>query len=296
MEDVPSSDLAQAAKRLGVPLWGRLLIWGLSVLTIATGAAYWHMLNKLGSIESAVRVLASKQPTDVNGLVKDLLEQAKANNEKDLQQTLQPVMTRLQKLDLSFKHSQAVQMELKQRVDGQQAIAKLLDPGRVLATIRAEIDVATTSSHSLPQSQLVEYRNAVKQLPSSAHEYWATIAAIINYQSLLNQMSGEAPDPAKVSRPCFGLTNSGGMTAGNNSWIGGEVSTCIVDLDGNSFRAFSFVTCVVRYHNGGADLQNVRFVNCRFIIDPPTGQPAQAEIELLDALLDSVKGTAVRIG
>jgi septal ring factor EnvC (AmiA/AmiB activator) len=95
-----------------------------------------------------------------------------------------------QGVESNVKRISNQQEDLKQRVTGQQAIAKLIDPNRVLATIRSELAIANQSAQKLPQSQLIDYKNAVKDLPNSAHEYWATVAAIINYQSLLNQLSG----------------------------------------------------------------------------------------------------------
>jgi len=187
------------------------------------------------------------------------------------------------------------QGELKQHVSGQQALAKLVNPNRVLATIRAELSAAGEQSASLPRSQVLEYKNAVKELPPSTNAYWATVAAIINYQSLLDQLSGEAPDPAKVSHPCAGLTTSKHSSSYGNTFTGAPIANCVVDLDRETFIDDTFVDCVVRYHNGPTMLRNVQFINCRFILDPPPTEPSPQQVQLLQALLDAQSQTRVRL-
>src|ERR1700730_5240959 len=62
--------------------------------------------------------------------------------------------------------------------------------------IKAKIQRAEASKVSLSPSELADYKNAVLASPSSSEEYWQTVATIINYQSLINQRSGKAPDPS----------------------------------------------------------------------------------------------------
>lgn len=183
---------------------------------------------------------------------------------------------------------------LESRADQQTSLARLLDPNRILATIRTEIELAETKGVSLPQPTMVDYRNAVQALPSSANSYWETIAAIINYQSKLNQMSGEAPDPATVSRPCFGLTNSGNFQSSGNSMMGQGVRNCIADLDTNKFEDVTFVNSVIRYNGGPTSLINVKFINCRFILNLPA-KTRLASSPFLLALLEAGDHKAVGI-
>lgn len=158
--------------------------------------------------------------------------------------------------------------KLETRANQQASLAKLLDPNRVLATIRAELEIAENGGKKVSASDLSDYRNVVQTLPSSAHEYWTTAAAIINYQSRINQMSGEAPDPAKVSRLCPGLThNVNGSISFSNTFAGFVFSDCVVDLDTNSFHNVVFRDSVVRYHGGPVTLDGVRFINCNFVLD-----------------------------
>jgi hypothetical protein len=181
---------------------------------------------------------------------------------------------------------------LETRANQQASLAKILDPSRVLAMIRRDIQTAQTSPTLLPASDVNDYRNAIQALPTTANEYWTTAAAIINYQSYINQMSGEAPDPTKVSRSCGGTTtvdNNGNLSIGNIT-EGGVISGCIVDFGTvNGFQNVTFKDSVIRYQGGPVAARNVRFINCRFLLDlhniksPATYKPT----ELLTALLNS---------
>jgi hypothetical protein len=118
------------------------------------------------------------------------------------------------------------------------------------------------------------------------------VAAIINYQSKIDQLSGEAPDPVKISKPCGGLTAG---TGGHNLFARMTFSNCIVDLDTDDmFQNVTFINSVIRYKGGPANLFNVAFVNCTFQLDlPPNSSPAKPNF--LFALLDSPKQTSVKV-
>ncbi len=184
---------------------------------------------------------------------------------------------------------------VEDRVNQQTSLAKLMDPSRVLATIRAEIQTAKSTGNILPVSDVVDYKNAVRALPPSANEYWQTIAAIINYQSLVNQMSGEAPDPATVSRPCFAVTNTDQIRADENEFVGANFVNCIVDLDTNKFHRTSFKNSVIRYHGSPTTLDNVTFINCLFELDITTHPKSPERSPLLLALLESPDQKIVKV-
>ncbi|MHB8215840.1 MAG: hypothetical protein ACYDDS_07150 [Candidatus Sulfotelmatobacter sp.] len=155
---------------------------------------------------------------------------------------------------------------------------------RELTVIKQKLDAAEHGKVALPPAQLADYKNAVRAAPKSASEYWTTIAAIINYQSFIDQIQGYAPDPSKVAGICSGLTNGSG---GHNLLRGGMIQNCVVDLDTNSFIGMTFKNSVIRYSGGKVILTNVRFENCRFILnissDIPTVIPTRDH--LLFALL-----------
>jgi hypothetical protein len=105
-------------------------------------------------------------------------------------------------------------------------------------------------------------------------------------------MSGEAPDPAKVSTACEGITEG---TGGNNMFVGVPISHCVVDLDSTHNALLNVVIkdSVIRYHGGPVNISAV-FVNCTFILDlPPNKAPAQPAI--LYALLNSPDQRTVRV-
>jgi hypothetical protein len=158
---------------------------------------------------------------------------------------------------------------LETRADHQVSLAKLMDPARTLATIRVEIALAESHGDKLPDSTITDYRNAALELPSTAFDYWTTVAAIINYQSKLNQMSGEAPDPNKVARSCFMATTIPGITFNNSGISHTAVSNCVVDLDqkGLTFDHILFRNSVIRYSGGPVNLIAVTFSNCSFQIN-----------------------------
>jgi hypothetical protein len=240
----------------------------------------------------------------VNRLIEDKLQPATKDINANIDKQLVPVNDKLSQLlqevgELQgrFKQLDSGQKKLGNRIAQQESLSKLLDPNRILATIRAEIQFAEKEDRPLPASDLADYKNAVLAVhPSSAVEYWTTVAAIINYQSMLNQMSGEAPDPKEVSRPCLGVTNGGGDISFGNTFRGGLISNCIVDLDRESFSDVTFKNSVIRYNGGPTKLANVTFVNCTFILNIKAQDISTPESRnLLLALLNSPDQKEVRI-
>jgi hypothetical protein len=146
-----------------------------------------------------------------------------------------------------------------------------------------------TTKKEIPDAKLVDFKLAVRALPQSASDYWKTVAAIINYQSFLDHLSGQAPDPAAVSKPCGGVTNGlNGTVVTGNTWEKIGFSKCIIDLDTNSFRDVVFKDSVIRYRGGITSISNVLFINCRFVVEIRGSAPASIpENHLLLALLDS---------
>jgi hypothetical protein len=183
---------------------------------------------------------------------------------------------------------------LETQAGRQASLAKLQGPGRTLALIRAEIETAEMSGKLLAASDLADYRNVALELPPSANEYWTTLAAIINYQSKLNQMSGEAPDPLKISKVCGGLTNNENMRNLGNNYMNERLTNCVIDLDNESFFRVTFINSVIRYSGGPVNLNDVRFLNCRFIlsVDAKT-KPVNSGLLLV--LLDSSDQKDIRL-
>jgi hypothetical protein len=92
-------------------------------------------------------------------------------------------------------------------------LAESSNPDKALAGIRVSLEQAQDRKKILPDLTLTEYRKKVQTLPTTARDYWATAAAIINYQSYVNQMENKAPNPLQVAKACqFVTKGSGGAT------------------------------------------------------------------------------------
>jgi hypothetical protein len=89
-------------------------------------------------------------------------------------------------------------------------LAESRNPDKALTGIRVSLKQAQDRNKILPALTLTEYRKKVQTLPTSATDYWATVAAIINYQSYVNQMENKAPDPLQVAKPCPFVTKGSG--------------------------------------------------------------------------------------
>jgi hypothetical protein len=155
-------------------------------------------------------------------------------------------------------------------------------PSHKLASIRETLQAAEDQGTVLPSAQLAKYKGTIRATPSSTAEYWTTIAAIINYQSSLDQKSGGVPDPSKVAQPCITQNFI------HNRFSGVPFSACVVSLDTNVFENVTFRDSVIEYRGGPVSLTNVSFINCRFVLKLPT-RPAAAPVQtnLLLAILDS---------
>lgn len=166
---------------------------------------------------------------------------------------------------------------IKGRLGIQEALTRFIDPNTVTRGITATVENATKAGQVLPQQELVSYKEAIRGLPETAQDRWTALASLVNYQSLLNQKLGGAPNPETVSGRC-GISHA----IFSNDFF----RNCTVDLDGNVFKDTTFINSVVRYHGGKTSLSNVKFVNCWFDLDLPQGTKPEQE-KFLFALLDS---------
>jgi hypothetical protein len=163
---VPDDDLSLAAKRLSVPLWGRLLVGALCFLFAAIAGALWYGLTRMNStdttlkgIKDSIQVLADKTPD--KDLINRLLSQARKAGEAALDEKLQPVQKKLKDIDASTKAVANEQQRLKERVDGQEAMIRIGAPARILAIIQEELRLAETNTRPLPAAQLADYKSAM---------------------------------------------------------------------------------------------------------------------------------------
>ncbi|MGB8523651.1 MAG: hypothetical protein WCD43_11850 [Candidatus Acidiferrales bacterium] len=223
---------------------------------------------------------------------------------KTVDQKFEDIGTRFDTADKKADSTNQDLAALRERVGTVEGEMKILsghvklvqDPNKILGNIQADIQKATSPGNQpIPPTMLADYKKTVQALnPNSSSQYWKTVAAIINYQSKINQSSG-APDPLKVSHRCPGLTQG---TGGNNVFEGPgiPISNCILDLDTthNVLSNLVIKDSVVRYHGGPVALRDVLFVNCTFILDvSSTNPPAQPAILL--TILNSPDQKEVKI-
>jgi hypothetical protein len=153
------------------------------------------------------------------------------------------------------------------------------------ARIAEELSRAIEHSETLPKLTVARFYEQLRVEPQEGIEYWKAVAALINYQSGLNQKEGIAPDPALISRPCNLLK---GALQDHVSFY-----QCVVDIDGANLTSALFQNSVVRYHGGDVFLSEVAFINCRFVIDLP--KETIPSPQLLTALLKSDDQKAVKL-
>jgi len=233
--------------------------------------------NKLNPAVADIKQYLDKQLTPINTKLDDL-------------------STRVGKLEGRFQQLDAGQKSLNARIEKHEAIARLQeDPNEILGTIRNEIHLAQQQNEPLPYRKLVDFKLAIHTFQPTAAEYWRTIADVINYESFLAQLRGNAPDPSRVSHPCEAVTNEGSIHSSNNMIVGYDLENCLVDLDNESFSHLTFVNSVVRYSGGPTHLDNVSFVNCSFVLHLESPVKTRPERELLFALLDAPSQTRVRV-
>jgi hypothetical protein len=239
---------------------------------------------RLTKISNAIKTLADNTPKE--NLVDKILAQARKEGDDAMDKKLRPVRQQLKDVDAS-------QHDLKKKIEGQQSVVRLESPGRILALIRGEIRLAEANPpRNIPAATLVDYKNAVQYLPTSTNDYWQTAAAIINYESLLHQLAGSAPDPTKVAGPCIRVANQ------NVTFSDGIARQCVFDLDRAQarFENYVFQDSVIRIHGGSTSLHNVRFINCRFVLDLPVqGPPTPPQQKVIMAILSAPDQKSITI-
>ena len=164
---------------------------------------------------------------------------------------------------------------------------------KIFKTIRDEVSSAESKNQELPGSRIAEMKTLIQYFPQSTGSYWETAARIINYQSHRDQLTGKAPNPMDVSKPCGGMTTG---TGGFNVLDHVPLHNCVVDLDEthNVFDTVTFQNCVIRYHGGKVTASNITFVNCFFILEI-SKKTVPKKPDIFYALLQSPSQTLVKV-
>jgi hypothetical protein len=129
-------------------------------------------------------------------------------------------------------------------------------PEKLLTAIRRQVWIARGEDQEIPSGELLQIKRDLQSLPKTEPDYWVTLAALINYQSFVNQQKGLAPNPSAISKPCGYLSDS--------MVVGQTFESCITVIDSNGFQNVTFRNSVVIYNGGDVSLKNVRFENCLF--------------------------------
>ena len=266
------------------PTWwqqhGTTATWAAIVVTALIGLAsigttwHFHSVDSDAKVsDEHIRNLVEDKFKPLNRDVFDDKVGKLSDKIDELSDRMTRVEQRLDDLHSDLQKQSELQKDIRKQALQAAALARLqADPADRLDKIRKDIQTAESKKEPIPYSKLVDYKLAVHALPPSAADYWKTVAAIINYESFLEQTLGHAPNPTKISRPCPLTTNS--PYTRDNLIVGTIVRGCIVDLDSaNGFVGTIFVDCVVRYRGGRVAMQNVQFRNCAFQLDIPAEAP-----------------------
>jgi hypothetical protein len=278
---------------LNFAMLGNLAQWAALIITLMIGIMNYRAVAHYREVDSA----KTSSDEHIKELIHAQLDPAVASINSSIDKKLDPISRKLDEVasevsdaegQLKRLHADVGQQKLEQQ--RRASLAALTTPDQeanTLAMIQAAILTAQKSQEVLPVSYLANVKQGIQAIPNSTRNYWPAVAAIINYQSYLNQKNGHAPNPLKVARPCTGLTAG----SGGNNLIQGHIviPNCILDLDTthNVLQGLIFKDSVIRYHGGQLDgIRGVTFVNCNFIVDVSSARPP-LHPEILLALLQT---------
>ena len=185
---------------------------------------------------------------------------------------------------------------LQNTVERQASVVRIYNPNQILAIVRSEVGFAEANNKVVPEPRLADLRNAVLAVPQDTPGYWATAQTVVNYTSHVLIVNGHLQDPAQIARPCLGVTTQGGMISRNNRFENQVIPNCIVDLDTQAFIRVVFRNCLIRSRGGTFRLENVAFVNCRFVLELPEQPNKPNELHLLETLLSAQNLNDVKTG
>jgi len=295
-DEVPrglTANLNLLAKKLGFPKWARWFICVVAGFVVGLGGCFLFVYLQFQALkadekkdisETQTMMRTNQGKTDIElTKIRHALELlAEKTPDKDLvnkflDEKINRWVTPLKK---SFE-------SLQTKLDQQASILRVFDPNQILAVVRSEVSFASLNKKFVSDPTLMDLRNAVMAVPQQTPGYWYTAQMVVNYDSEVLQARGIVPDPAKVARPCLGLTSDDSLTSSRNTFSGFKVSNCVVDLDTQSFVSMTFRNCVIRSRGGTFILRNVTFLNCRFVLSLPDGPRSRSEQRFLQTLLSA---------
>jgi hypothetical protein len=260
------SDLSKAAARLGIPLWGRLLIVALVMLVSSATTGFVIGFIRLGKIESAVRALTLKAGQDVRDLVHDLLasaakdEQSGNSSKAEKTLTIIPVLLRRAKNDgvpappAYFTSSIDALNSLQSKTSSAQLVQDVRRSRIEFAEYRSKLSPSILPDPKATYVLIPERPPFNLSQGPGSFQFDVSYGLVIDLKNVPPGQSILAPgDPPFFSgvktdnpdRPIFMM--NGTQPLDNMDWIN---------------VVFSHMH--IRYSGGHVTLQNVRFVDCTF--------------------------------
>ena len=159
-----------------------------------------------------------------------------------------------------------------------------------LARVSEAITIAQKNGETDSIATLDAIQKKLATLPLNTPDASRAISSLVNYASFVREKTGLFPNAAAAKTKTCGFIQLGDGKSPVNRIVmnldGGaaNLNGCTARLDGLSIKNFIFVNAIVRYDGGAVRLENVRFINCLFVIFLPV-QPSAPARQFADELL-----------
>lgn len=271
--------LRQTAERLGIPLWGQLLIWGLVVVVGGLGGIYLRidshlgkMDEQLGKLRESVRVLEAQQPKAIQDTINSILQQiAPAVKSGNLGNAGKAAIVA----------SALINMEKANKVEAdarffEESVAELRKISLQAAQLRGPLFDVKLS--------LAQYRSSLNQVPPTPTQTaqfprftGQGVLTPATVYPVTTSINFSPPKPV-ILDGSGAVIDARGMRQ-DQEWL--IVATRSLDqnpafikdliliganqrLDYITWKDVTFVGTHIKYAGGPVRLQNVRFVDCTF--------------------------------
>lgn len=251
-------------RRLGVPAWGQLLLLVLAPLVTGGAVTLWRGHDRLGKIETSIRVLASKQAPDVKDLIKELLSQAQDDFNSGRTTRAQKALAIVPVLLSSAKRTKipaepAFFSSSAERLNQLQSNAAR---GAVIEEIRSA------------RITLAEYRSVLNRAVPSPGARVYVVSKVIDERTFQFKVPEEGlvldlkdyPAGLSLFRPGFFPRKPSGLTV-DNPERPAFIMNGTQELDRRAWVNVVFLNMRIKYSGGSTELKNVKFVDCTFEFD-----------------------------
>jgi hypothetical protein len=210
--------------------WHRNIGWSIAGLAgvLFAGLITWYLPFQLSNVRDGIKSDTAAQLLPLQIQLAKLTATAALKESKDVAEAIQ------QSADFSAPRS---------AIEAVKTIAR-----------QARADKLETAPSVLKEAN-AKIQSAVSSDPALVDEGWAATLALVDYRSALSPTHNLSP--ATPSKP----QNTGLPLAARNSFNGGTQK-----LDGLHWKDSLFENMQVEYDGGPIELENVRFINCTFIM------------------------------